>query len=108
MFPQDGRAASPAATPKGGLADPVFRALAIIEKCLQDAQRENRLVDLVRMDLRSVETLRARFTAKANDPDSLKLLRQLTMVWSTRLSGADSRTFRELRNLIEKCVGPNA
>lgn len=101
-----GRTAPDAARP-GAADQTVLRALEIIEKCLHGAQRENKLSDLVAIDLRSVAALRQRFAVKPNDPDSLKFLRQLAMVWSTRLSGTDYRSFRELFNLIDKCAVPN-
>jgi hypothetical protein len=85
---------------------PAFRAIDILEKCLHKVERENTLRDLVSMDLRSLLTLRKRYTDKPRDPDNYKLLRQLTVVWSTRLSGFEHGTFRELFRLVEKCERP--
>lgn len=105
MLPQrrqpDGSAAEPA-----DIEQTASRAIDILESCLRNAERENTLRDLVSMDLRSLALLRKRYTDKPRDPDNYKLLRQLAVVWSTRLSGTDYRTFRELFRLVEKCEKP--
>jgi hypothetical protein len=84
-------------------SQPALRAIDILETSLRQAERENTLRDLVAIDLRSLAWLRQRFTEKPQDPDNRKFLRQLVVVWSTRLSGTDHRTFRELFSLVEKC-----
>ena len=88
-----------------GTTPPAFRALDLIEKCLRRAQRDKKFSEFVVMDLRSVTELRARFAKKEADTDALKWLRQLAIVWSTRFSGLDILTFRELFKLLEKCPG---
>lgn len=86
--------------------DPALRALAAIEKCLVRAAEEKRLVDLVTMDLRSVASLKEKLGRNRRDPDALKWLQQLAVVWSTRLSGLEILTFREVYRLLEKCAVP--
>jgi hypothetical protein len=58
------------------------------------------------MDLRAIASLRKRYSEKPRNPDNYKLLRQLAVVWSTRLAGSDYRTFRDLFQLLEKCEKP--
>jgi hypothetical protein len=105
MLPQRSQPATPAAAPAGN-EQPALRAMEILEACLRKAERENTLRDLVGMDLRAIASLRKRYAEKPRDPDNYKLLRQLAVVWSTRLSGSDYRTFRELFRLVEKCEKP--
>ncbi len=105
MLPQRSKPTVPAAAP-ADTEQPTLRAIGILEECLHQAERENTLRDLVAMDLRSLASLRKRFTDKPRDPDNYKLLRQLAVVWSTRLSGSDYRTFRDLFRLLEKCERP--
>lgn len=105
MLPQRRRPSEPAAAP-ADVEQPALRAIDILEDCLRKAERENTLRDLVSMDLRSLATLRKRYAEKPRDPDNYKLLRQLAVVWSTRLSGHDHRTFREVFRLVEKCERP--
>jgi hypothetical protein len=105
MLPQRRQPTAPGAAP-ADTEQPALRAISILEGCLHQAQRENTLRDLVAMDLRSLAALRQRFTEKPRDPDNYKLLRQLAVVWSTRLAGNDYRTFRDLFRLVEKCERP--
>ncbi|HWE73806.1 MAG TPA: hypothetical protein VG328_11650 [Stellaceae bacterium] len=105
MLPQCRQPGAPAAAPADN-EKPALRAMEILEACLRKAERENTLRDLVSMDLRSIALLRKRYTEKPRDSDNYKLLRQLAVVWSTRLSGNDYRTFRELFRLVEKCEKP--
>ena len=105
MQPQHGTRGQPATAAADG-EQSAFRAIDILEQCLRQAERENTLRDLVAIDLRSLASLRQRFTAKPRDPDNHKFLRQLAVVWSTRLSGHDHRTFREVFRLVEKCERP--
>lgn len=86
--------------------DPALRALATIEKCLVRAAEEKRLVDLVTIDLRAIATLKEKLGRNRRDPDALKWLQQLAIVWSTRLSGLEILTFREVYRLLEKCAVP--
>jgi hypothetical protein len=102
MQPQRSQPAAPATD----IEQSAFRAIDILEECLRRAERENTLRDLVTIDLRSLASLRKRFSDKPRNPDNYKLLRQLAVVWSTRLSGSDYRTFRELFRLVEKCERP--
>jgi hypothetical protein len=102
MQPQRRQPADPAAEP-ADVEQSAFRAIDILENCLRKAERENTLRDLVGMDLRSLEMLRKRYAENPRDPDNYKWLRQLAVVWSTRLSGTDYRTFRDLFRLVEKC-----
>jgi hypothetical protein len=81
-------------------------AIDILEKCLHQAERENTLRDMAAIDLRSLALLRKRFTEKPRDPDNHKLLRQISVVWSTRLSGTEYHTFREIFRLVEKSEKP--
>ena len=106
MLPRHSAPETPAATAPAGTEQLAFRAIDILEKSLRQAERENTLRDLVAMDLRSLASLRQRFTEKPRDPDNHKFLRQLAVVWSTRLSGNDYLTFRELFRLVEKCERP--
>jgi hypothetical protein len=106
MESQGGQRAAPAATTRGDTEPPALRAIEILETCLRQAERENTLRDLAGMDLRSLAALRQRVAEKPRDPDNLKLLRHLAVVWSTRLSGSDYRAFREVFRLIEKCEQP--
>jgi hypothetical protein len=96
------RAAQPAIVEADAIP-PAIRAITILEHCLRQAGRERSLRDLAAMDLRSLALLRQRYVDKPRDVDNYKLLRQLMMVWSTRLAGTEERTFRELHQLIEKC-----
>jgi hypothetical protein len=105
MLSQRSQPAEPAAAP-ADVEQPALRAIDILENCLRKAERENTLRDLVSMDLRSLASLRKRYAEKPRDPDNYKLLRQLAVVWSTRLSGNDYRTFRDLFRLLEKCERP--
>jgi hypothetical protein len=104
MIPQRRQPAEPGAAPADEQS--ALRAVEILESCLHKAEREHTLRDLVGMDLRAIALLRKRYTEKPRDPDNYKLLRQLAVVWSTRLSGTDYRTFRELFLLLEKCEKP--
>jgi hypothetical protein len=106
MLPQRSRQEAPAVEASVDVEQPALRAIGIREQCLHQAERENTLRDLVAMDLRSLTALRKRFMEKPRDPDNYKLLRQLAVVWSTRLAGYDYRTFRELFRLVEKCERP--
>jgi hypothetical protein len=106
MLPQQGRRPAAAGAAPADTEQPAFRAIDILEGCLRQAERENTLRDLAAMDLRSLAWLRKRFTDKPRDPDNYKLLRQLAVVWSTRLAGNDYRTFREIFRLVEKCEKP--
>lgn len=107
-----GLASKPGGSPAGAAPhaapeeDPARRALTIIEKCLHRATEEKRLLDLVAIDLRAVATLKEKLTRNARDPDALKWLQQLAIVWSTRLSGLEILTFREVYRLLEKCAVP--
>lgn len=105
MIPQRSQPEGPAAASADN-AQPALRAMEILESCLRKAERENTLRDLVGMDLRALAVLRKRYIEKPRDPDNYKLLRQLAVVWSTRLSGSDYRTFRELFRFVEKCEKP--
>jgi hypothetical protein len=105
MIPQRRQPAEPGAAPADN-EQSALRAMEILESCLHKAEREHTLRDLVGMDLRAIALLRKRYTEKPRDPDNYKLLRQLAVVWSTRLSGTDYRTFRELFLLLEKCEKP--
>jgi hypothetical protein len=105
MIPQS-RQGAPAAAAPVDADQPAFRAIDILEQCLHRSERENTLRDLVSIDLRSLAGLRKRFTDKPHDPDNYKLLRQLAVVWSTRLAGIDYRLFRDLFRLVEKCEKP--
>ncbi len=82
---------------------PTLDALAIIDKMLHRVDREKSHKDLVSIDLRLVSRLRIRLEQNPADQDSIKWLRQLTIAWSTRLSGDDRHTFRKLFDLSEKC-----
>jgi hypothetical protein len=106
MLPQRSRPEAPAAAAPADAGQLALRAIEILEGCLRQSERENTLRDLVAMDLRSLAWLRQRFIDKPRDPDNYKLLRQLAVVWSTRLAGHDYRTFRELFLLVEKCERP--
>jgi hypothetical protein len=105
MPSQRSQPAAPAATP-ADIEQTALRAIDILEDCLRKAERENTLRDLVSMDLRSLAVLRTRYAEKPRDPDNYKWLRQLAVVWSTRLAGFDHRMFRDLFRLIEKCERP--
>jgi len=103
MRPERGRSETPAGAASAETETPALLAIDILEKCLRQAERENPLRDLVAIDLRSLASLRQRFAAKPRDPDNHKFLRQLAVVWSTRLSGQDYHMFREVFHLVEKC-----
>ena len=54
-------------------------------------------------DLRRIGELRTVLEKNPNDPESIKFLRQLAMVWSTRFIGLESKTFRDFFRLLDKC-----
>jgi hypothetical protein len=105
MRPQRSQPGEPAVVP-ADIEQPALRAIDILEDLLRKAERENTLRDLVSMDLRSLALLRKRYAEKPRDPDNYKWLRQLAVVWSTRLAGNDHRAFREIFRLVEKCERP--
>lgn len=83
---------------------PALRALATLEECLLRSERQNTMPSpLVTSDLRRIGQLRATLEKNPNDADSVKFLRQLAMVWSTRFIGLESKTFRDLFRALDKC-----
>lgn len=106
MLSQRGQPAPPAGAAPDDGKQAALLAIDTLEKCLRQVERENTLRDLVAIDLRCLASLRTRFAEKPRDPDNHKLLRQISVVWSTRLSGVDYRTFREIFRLVEKCEKP--
>jgi hypothetical protein len=87
----------------GAEPPPALRALKLIEHCLDRAKKEKSLLDFVMIDLRAIVVLRAKLEKNPGEPDSLKWLRQLAIVWSTRLSGLEILAFRDVFRLLEKC-----
>lgn len=88
---------------QGGIA-PSLRALTTLEQCLLRAERQDKMNALVTGDLCRLGELRTALEKNPNNPDSVKFLRQLAMVWSTRFIGLESKTFRDLFRLLDKCT----
>lgn len=83
---------------------PSLHALTTLEQCLLRAERHDKMNALVTGDLRRLGELRMALEKNPNNPDSVKFLRQLAMVWSTRFIGLESKTFRDLFRLLDKCT----